>query len=226
MLFAAIGDIHGNFPAFEAVMKHIDGTGIQTVVCTGDAVVGYPWPNEVVQHLRTRRIYAVQGAMDREAARYVRRGSAQLSDEELAQDAVIAWTHKHCRSDNLEFLKGLPKRRLITLEGLSILLCHGTPSSQSDVLEEETPEQKFQRQREAANTHIIVCGRTHRPFSKWVGDTLFVNPGSVGDLLPEPGIARYAIINTETRPWSVQLPSVRYDVTAVFDRMREVNGRA
>ena len=75
------------------------------------------------------------------------------------------------------------------------------------------------------NACVAASGRTHRPFSKWVGDTLFVNPGSVGDLLPEPGIARYAIINTETRPWSVDLPSIRYDVTAVFDRMREVGNQ-
>jgi len=222
MLLAVFGDIHGNFPAFEAVMKHIDGRGIQTIVNAGDSVAGFWWPNEVIEHLRMRRIYSVQGTMDRRAVLFQRgpiKTRTKLS-EEVTRD--IEWTHYHCRSDNLEFLRALPKRRMFAVEGFSVFVCHGSPTSQDDGLHDSDPDRAFKRQREFANTHIIISGQTHERFCRTVDDTLFVNPGSIGYDAQGLGTAHYAVIDTDVRPFSVEFVPVFYDASIIEERRAAV----
>ncbi len=73
MLMAALGDIHGNLPALQAVLDAIDAEGIQTVVNTGDTVVGYPWPDDVIARLRERDVPSAQSESDRTVFRLARK---------------------------------------------------------------------------------------------------------------------------------------------------------
>lgn len=210
MLMAVCGDIHGNLPAFEAVLEAIDEVGIRTLVCTGDCVVGYPWPNEVIDLLRERRIPCVQGAWDRRAVSFHRKqGQLRGKYSELELDA-LRWTYENTSSDNLEYLRELPRQRMLTIDGIGVFLCHGTPHGPNDDLREDLDIGKFLRLRETANTEIILCGRTHKPFSRIVEGALFANPGAVGVTSEDPPHASYAVIDTETEPWQAHFHKVRY----------------
>lgn len=210
MWIAAIGNIHGNLPAFEAVLADIDEAGIHTILNTGDCIVGDIYPNEVVDVIRTRAIHTVQGLMDRHAATFLKKRYT-LARKLPADFTAIAWTYEHLRSDNLEFIRALPKMTTLTLEGIGIALCHGTPSGQHDALYETDPDGRFRRQRERApEARLIVCGRTHRPFARWVDHTLFVNPGAVGVSHEGRRRATYALISTEEEPWQVDIRQVAY----------------
>ena len=46
MLISIISDIHSNYPALESVTKYIEKEGIQTILCAGDIVGYYTFPNE------------------------------------------------------------------------------------------------------------------------------------------------------------------------------------
>lgn len=210
MLLAAIGDIHGNLPALEAVLAAIDDAGIHTIVNTGDCVVGHPFPNEVIDLLRARRIPSIQGESDRLAARFERKKARIERETDPEQLTLIRETHEALRSGNLEYLAGLPRVLTLTVDGISICVCHGTPQSQSDALNEQDDLRTFRRVREAANTDIIICGRSHAPFAKRADNTLFVNPGSIGISVGEGNLAPYMVVSTETEPWEAQLHSVSY----------------
>lgn len=205
MYLAAIGDIHGNLPAFEAVLGAIDDEGIQTIVNTGDAVVGHPWPNDIIDLLRNRKIPSVQGDLDRRVVHFLRK--QETLRQKLSKDEFnsLKETYAAIDSENLEFLRRLPRYRMLQVEGIDICVCHGTPTSQSETLEEEDPPGKFQRVREFTNAQIVVSGATHRPFSRIVDGTLFVNPGAVGVAPAGAKIATYAIIDTETEPWKAHI---------------------
>lgn len=208
MFIAAFGDVHGNLPALGAVLTAIDDAGIQTILNTGDCVGGYPWPNEVIDLLRTRRIPTVQGEMDRRTVHFLRKRETLRRKWSQAEFEAMRETYEALRADNLEFLRELPHQRTFILEGLHLLLCHGMPNSPSGALSEDDSEDRFRRLREAANADIIVCGRTHIPFARMVDATLFVNPGAVGVPTDDARLAHYAIIDTETDPWAAHFHDV------------------
>lgn len=211
MLLAAIGDIHGNLAAFQAVLADIDNAGIQTILCTGDCVVGHPFPNEVLDLVRSRNLPVVQGLTDRYVAAYTKKRATLARKIPEFIDAV-ARTHEQLRSDHIEFLHGLPKTLSLRIEAIDILLCHGAPSSPSDALHQTDDLNRFQRQRERApGVPLIVCGQTHQPYARWIADTLFVNPGAVGLDEQQPPHASYAVIDTEADPWTAMFPRIPWD---------------
>lgn len=209
MLCAAMGDIHGHLPALEAVLKDLDELGIQTLVNTGDCLVGGTWPNEVIQLLRERAIPSVQGQGDRNVMRFMRKQKTLVKKLSDGERAAMQWTFENTHGENLEFLRSLPRQLKLTVDSVRIYLCHASPSGPSVTLTEDDPTEKFQRQREIEPVDIIVCGHTHRPFFRWVDGTLFVNPGAVGAHPGEVAKAAYALINTEETPWSVELRTAR-----------------
>ena len=212
MLLAAIGDIHGNLPALSAVLEEIDEMGIQTILNTGDCVVGGRWPNEVIDLLKDRNIPTCQGKMDRTVVRFIRKRKTLIKKYSEEEFSALEWTYENTHSDNLEFLRALPKQARITIESIQMCLCHGSPSGQSITLEEGDDIEKYRRQREIDPADIIICGRTHRSFSRMVDNTLFVNPGSIGISLRDELIATYVQINTEEEPWTVEPRSVPYKI--------------
>ena len=194
MLLAALGDIAGNWPAFRAVLDAIDTEGIQTIVNTGDSVGRAPWPGDVLATLCVRGITSVQGDLDRQVGRCVRKQATIDAPEQ------IRVTYEALHSDQVEFLLGLPKRKTLTIDGVQVYVSADSPG-------ETDSEAKFSRIREGANAEVLVCGHAEAPFVRQVGGTLFVNPGSVG---AKPGVARYAIVDTETTPWRANLCQVLY----------------
>ena len=210
MLMATFGDIHGNLPALEAVLDAIDDAGIQTMACLGDCVGGHPFPNEVIALLRKRNIPTVQGEWDRSSARFLRMRTTlerTCSAEELE---ALGQAHAAVHSHNIERLAALPRRRVLTVDGIEVYVCHGSPQGQTDGLTSDGDVSRFRRSRETANTPIVVCGHTHQAFARRVDGTLFVNPGAVSEPFGHASVACYALVDTEREPWSAHFHHVQY----------------
>ncbi|MHA1431244.1 MAG: metallophosphoesterase family protein, partial [Candidatus Freyarchaeota archaeon] len=61
---AVFSDVHSNLSALVEILKCISRMGVDLVLCGGD-LVGYgPFPNEVIQTLRERRIPTIMGNYD------------------------------------------------------------------------------------------------------------------------------------------------------------------
>ena len=56
MRIALFSDIHANLPALQAFFQHVEEQNIDAWYCLGDLVGYAPWPNEVVQEIRKRKI--------------------------------------------------------------------------------------------------------------------------------------------------------------------------
>lgn len=210
MLCAAIGDIHANLPALDAVLEAIDDAGIHTIVNTGDCVVGGAWPNEVIAVLRARSIPSVQGDWDRYTARFHRQRKTLEKTLRTEDLAAIEWTYEATTSDGLEYLAGLPKERTLTVDGIVIHLCHEGRQNATESVEDAQVLARFRRLREATQAHVIVCGHARVPSMRWVDDTLVVNPGGVGNCEKLGQVARFAIIDTEQDPWTAHFHEIPY----------------
>ena len=83
---------------------------------------------------------------------------------------------------------------------------------------EDRPLSSFQRLAASSNADVIVYGHTHKPYTKFVDDVLFVNVGSVGK--PKDGDRRacYAIVDTLAP--RVEFVRVEYDLPRVASAIR------
>lgn len=221
MLMAVMGDINGNWPALESALQLVDSKGIQQVLCTGNLVAGGPFPSEVLQKLDLYRVTACQGNMDRLTLSVLRKTEmlkAKLPPELYEQ---LKWTRGRLKSREIEYLKGLKKRVVTAAEGLSVCLSNGTPSNPQQPLDHED-EEALTRQREFMNVHIIAFGMPPRPWWCMKADTLFVNPGSLGGNPHESASGTIAIVNTDARPWRVDIEEVHFSRKRNLDQFRKL----
>ncbi len=209
MIFAAIGDIRGNISALKCVMDLVIQQGIQTIVNTGDSVVGHSGSHDVIEVMRGESIPSVQGERDGLLARFGRKHASLRQRLPEADFEALERAYKQCSSQDLEYLASLPSRLTLAVDGVSIEVCHGSLTGPRDRLSLNDDPSLFRRQRELTAASIIVCGRGEDAFVRQIDDTLFVNPGSVG--MASDGQAHYAVVSTETEPWNAELRSAEYE---------------
>lgn len=206
MIFAAIGSINGNRNALESALDAIAETGIQTILHTGDAIMGGDGGNEVIALLEKYGVICVQGNKDRMVVRYSRKQETLDRKVDEALLPALREAHEYLSSQNLERLRDWRKTRQFIVEGLTGIVCHGSPGNPREVITADTPVAKLKRQREITRSDIIVSGGTEDFFTRHVDGALFVAPGS---LTAVEGFASYALISTEVTPWNATLERVK-----------------
>lgn len=128
-------------------------------------------------------------------------------------------TKAHVTSDNKAFLSTLLPELRVEADGKRLLLVHGSPRKMNEYLFEDRPISSFQRIADASNADVIVFGHTHRPYTKSVGDVLFVNAGSVGKPKDGDWRAWYAILNMSAQE-PVEFVRLEYDLATVAAAIR------
>src|SRR4051794_10517285 len=116
MKFAAIADVHGNCVALEAVLRDIEVLDIRDVVNLGDHVSGPLEARRTADLLMTQTITTIRGNHDRQLV--------ELSPEAMGPSDRHA--HDQLERRHLDWLAGLPATATFRDE---VLLCHGTPAS-------------------------------------------------------------------------------------------------
>lgn len=213
MKLGLISDIHSNLVALEEVLARLKD--VDRIFCAGD-IVGYnPWPNEVIELIREDdRIVSVMGNHDLA----VLTGDVSFFNP-IAARAVL-WTRERLTRDNIEFLRNLPKKLELELEGMRIFLCHGSPADPID--EYVFPNVSDSRLRfliSLANSDILVMGHTHVPMLRFIDERLVLNPGSVGQPRDFDPRASFAVL--ELPEMSVDIIRVEYDVQKVSEKILE-----
>jgi diadenosine tetraphosphatase ApaH/serine/threonine PP2A family protein phosphatase len=189
MRVAVFSDIHGNWPAFEAVLE--DAQDVDGALCLGD-IVGYGGdPVRCLDEVRERGWPALVGNHDRACTDP--QILAWFNDDAAT---VIHWTKDRLGEDRLGWLRQLPEVQ--TEDG--VLLVHASPRDPifEYVLDGATAAANLELLGDRACLH----GHTHIPgyfypdgdtvqHNYWVGRVrvhgpVLINPGSVGQ--PRDGI--------------------------------------
>jgi predicted phosphodiesterase len=193
MKMLIISDIHGNWPALEAVLAA--EPKVDQVLCLGDLVNYGPQPVECVEWAMRNLTgdWLVQGNHDR-AVGLGESARCSAAYEPLAS-ATQQVSERLVPDEMKRFLAGLQPLQRFKLDAAVCAACHAVPS---DPLYHYLPEDAAVRLWESELNGInypdfLFVGHTHVPMKTRFRRTLVVNPGSVGQ--PKTGNARacYAI---------------------------------
>ena len=230
MQLGILADIHGNSRALEAVLKDARRRGVSEFVDLGDVLSGPLEPLLTFEMLQSVNLVAqVSGNQDR-----------LVVEAAAAAHTKLDFIRSDLGAAPIEWLKNLPP----TAQVDDVLLCHGSPGSDTRYLLEDVSSGRPVVRREAEiaaelgpdlRHAVILCGHTH--VSRLVqlrGGPLIVNPGSVGlpayaDDAPVPHFmecfsphACYAVLEKAAEGWSASFHRVAYDHVAAAKRAREL----
>lgn len=240
MRYLIVSDLHGNWPALEAVLK--EARGYDQVLFLGDAVGYYPDVNRVLDWLRSVNAKGVMGNHD---IWLLEIKAMQIEGPVLE---ILSWQAERISSENREYLSQLPW----TAEEAGALMVHGSPLDPLAYLEEVEQARDvfnkvshrwiFHGHTHLAGSYLSLESTTVRgqattadvstPQGRWVryqryanGGELIVapkaraiiNPGSTGQ--PRDGVtgAAYAIWDSEED--TVEFFRAKYNLEQVLSRL-------
>ena len=206
---AVLSDIHGNFPALQAVFEDIEA--IDAILCCGDLVGYYPDINETCTFMRKLNVSLVRGNHDAFVSGF-------LEPDPLKAAAYrTEWARAHLRPEHLRWLRSLPVEICCEWDGIIIRLRHANPWNESLYIYPDSDLTGI----ELKENEILVLGHTHRPMLVNAGRGKILNPGSVGQPRDGNPRASFAILDTRTR--QIDIVRKAYDVKG-FQRRLEAMG--
>ena len=228
MLIALLSDVHGNRPAFEAVLDDVDSEGADEIWCLGD-LVGYgAHPDECVALARERCNMSLAGNHD-----MVVTGEIPITDFSRDAAAAAQWTQENIAEDTMTYLKGLRPAD----QGREPALYHASPRDHvweyvlSGWQADECMDSMDARVAAIGHSHVALwfhreddgtvsgdraAGDLERDLSS--GDWL-VNPGGVGQ--PRDGDPRAAWLLLDTDTWKATWRRVEYPIDEAAKAIEE-----
>lgn len=197
MRIAVISDIHSNVYALDEVLKDIESRNVDLTVCTGD-LVGYATrPNEVIETIKKNKVLTIMGNYDDAIGNYRLICGCDYPDPKDAEKAgaSMSFTLKETTDENKAYLRNLPKDATLIFNNKTIRFVHGSTRIINEYLKENSKE--ADEVMSELTEDILVCGHTHIPYSKYYGEKLLVNAGSVGKPKTNRPDANYVIIDIQ-----------------------------
>lgn len=231
MKLAVMSCIHGNYPALEAVLADIDQQQPDRIFCVGD-LVGYgPYPNEVVEQIRSLNIPTCAGCWDEDIVEGLNACECSYPSLLAEKRGQIAhqWTNQAVTPETRQFLAQLPH----SLKQDNLCFVHGSPHSNHEYLLPEMDAFVALERVFATGADVLFCGHTHVPYVRNLDSSQLqicvagpsikgeqslsftaplkriVNVGSVGEPRHGRPNATYVLYNTDTE--QVTLREVPYD---------------
>ena len=215
---ALLSDVHGNLPAFRAVLDAVEASQVDAVWFLGD-LVGYgASPDECVELAAERCDLCLAGNHDLGVLDRI-----DIADFSPPAAAAALWTREQAGEATLEFLGGLEPSR----DGEAIGLFHASPRDPvweyvlSTSQAEACMDQMDDRVTAIGHTHVAlhftrVRGAIHGDAMPDRGECdlsegqWLLNPGSVGQ--PRDGDPRAAWLLLDTASWSAEWRRTDYPI--------------
>jgi putative phosphoesterase len=182
MLLGLMADVHCNVEAFDQAVA-VMAPRVDEILLLGDAVYEYRFCNEVV------------GTACRLGMRYIQGNHEMVLLGPHGERARSAPTVDRA---NVAYLRGLPLRIDVRLDGKRLCMVHGSPWPPHN--EYLYPGARPLARCPELDVDILLLGHTHVPMVTRVGQTLVVNPGSLGESRDPSGdgSVTYAVLDTSS----------------------------
>jgi len=184
MRIAVISDIHGNMQALEAVLEDIKKENCEKIFCLGDIAMAGPEPLKAVETIKKLydegKLELIQGNTDEMIGNFADFGELVKSKFPV-MGAALENDVKIIPHDLKEFLKNLPKQKELEIEGVKVLLVHGSPRKNDENISPDLPLEQVEEMLGGVDADVIFCGHTHISCGYQTSKKqTVVNDGSVG----------------------------------------------
>jgi predicted phosphodiesterase len=214
MRVAVLNDIHGNLPAFEAVLDKVLGVGVDRIVVGGDVFPG-PMAHLVLRRLATcgLPVDCIYGNGEVAILEHLAgRIPAQVPE---AYRPMVRWNAEQLTAEEARTIRGWPLTLRLNVPTIGeVLFCHATPRGENEIFTKLTAEERLIPVFSQTNAAVVVCGHTHMQFDRMIGATRVVNSGSVGMPFGTPG-ADWLLIGP-----GLELRHTYYDLDGAAGRIR------
>jgi len=227
MRIAIISDIHGNLEAFKEVLRDIDQSHVDEVICLGDNIGYGPEPEEVVKLVRDRSIPSVMGnheltVVDPSYLDWMNR---------TARESMIM-THKLLSQETVDYIHAL-ESSIIFQEARCV---HGCPPDSVTIYLFQIKRAQFPHLFRAMYQEICFAGHTHdlqiisfdgmevtrAPLNEGLvtlreKHQYIINVGSVGQPRDRNNNAKYVIWDTVSG--TIEAKFVSYDIASTVEKI-------
>ncbi len=177
MRIAALSDIHGNLPALEAVLDHVEKQNVDLIVIVGDVVIGSPDSAACWKIVRDLGCPVLRGNGESYLARF---GTEDADPRwESEQFGPIQWGAGEFSPEERRILGDLPLTYRPP-DTDDILFFHATPRSEYGSMKAYTPEEELEEIFAGIDERYLIRGHQHNPQVRLWKDRAIVNCGSVG----------------------------------------------
>lgn len=221
MRVALIGDVHANLPALDAVLEHAESQAVEAIWNVGDFVGYNAFPEEVVQRLRAEGAISVVGNYDLKVLKFPKKKAKWRAKKRPEKYMAFKWAYKSLSEQSRAYLSSLPRDVRLEVAGRRVMLTHGSPSSVSEHLYVDTPEERLLELAGIAQADVIVVGHSHIAFSRQVDDVWFTNTGSVGRQDDGDPRAAYAVMDLDDGEVKVWHHRIDYDIEVATAAIRQ-----
>lgn len=223
MQVAVISDIHGNLPALEAVIAHVDAWSPDLVVVGGDIINRGPRSGACLDLLVGRREthdwHLLRGNHEEFVLDCGEPGRPLSGPAyEMKRFAHFALSQV---GPHIKMLQTLPDVfEKPAPDGALLRIVHASMRSNRDGIYPMSVDEDIRRQIAPAPA-VFVTGHTHRPLMRRVDDTLVVNIGSVGASFDGDRRAGYGRFTWQSDHWAAEIVRVAYDFQRIEDDYRQ-----
>lgn len=231
MKIAVISDIHGNMQALGAVLDEIKKEKCDKIFCLGDLAMAGPEPSKTIEKIRDLMkecdFTLIQGNTDEMIANCDNQMLHMLEENNPVMAHALECDAVEVSDVQKEFLRGLPAQKELEIDGVKILLVHGSPRKNNENIFPDLTIEEVEEMIAPTKADLIFCGHTHVPCGYQTNTKqTVVNVGSVGRPFSQEPKSCFAILEVNGGAFEISHRLVPYDVQAAAEilRQREFEG--
>jgi len=216
-----LSDVHGNAVALEAVRNALRGEKPDLVAIAGDLALNGPDPAgavDLAREMEADGAVIVSGNTDIAVADFDYAAAFPWMADGVPDTfrAAAEWAHDALGDDRVAWLRRLPaERRLRADDGTMILICHGSPGSQTSGFDQALDPSVTIERVSRTDARVIACGHTHLPEIRDLGWKLIVNDGSAGYVFDGDPTASWARLDINDGEIAAEIRRTEFDALAV-----------
>lgn len=218
MRLAILADIHGNLPAFEAVLQHVARQKVDQIILAGDMIIGSPDSAACWQLAQSLGCPMLRGNHERYVSHY---GTPHAAPEwNTEQYTPLHWAFAQISAQERQKLAQLPTSLRLP-EAPDLFITHASERDDHDTVSPHTPEEKLADMFPTARERFIIRSHNHYAQTRVWERGFIISNGSVGLPLDGNPTAQYLLLDQNQDGWHVRHQSVCYDLDVVIRRFQD-----